>query len=210
MKTIRTQSGPFNERQLFSQSEIELICESELEKADLLPLKPEPIRIERLVEKRFGITVQYEPIPDGILGYTRFGPKGVDGITISRELEDAGTNESRRRVNTTLAHEAGHGFLHSYLFALANQKDIFSVLNEGGTGARVLCRDGATSWWETQANMVMGTILLPEFLVRQCVEPLVVEKSLPASAWEAAVRSVSETFDVNPIVAKIRLRVLFP
>lgn len=206
MRIVRTLSGPFNERQLFTQQEIEFICESELEKIGCLPIDPEPVRIERFVEKKFGITVGYETLPAGVLGYTRFGSSGVDAIVVSRDLGEAPDVVSRRRVNTTLAHEAGHGLLHAYLYCLVGKTDVFSVEHTSEAGQpKILCQDGGKSWWEAQANLAMSSLLLPEFLIKKTIAGF--DMANPA-ARASAIQKVSDTFDVNPVVARLRLQKL--
>jgi hypothetical protein len=118
MKTIRSKSGPFSERPHFQPSEIDRICVDELRKARLYPGSPQAIRVDRFVEKRFGVAPEYEELPAGVLGYTRFSKSGVEAIIISAALDAEKGRVAERRVRTTLAHEAGHGLLHAYLFAL--------------------------------------------------------------------------------------------
>ena len=118
MRMLRTQSGPFVERPYYEDSDIESITIDELSKVGLLPATPQPIRVDRFIEKRYGIVPQYEDVPDGILGFTRFGAKGPVEVVVSRSLSEEGTRVAERRMNSTLAHEAGHILLHGHLFAL--------------------------------------------------------------------------------------------
>src|ERR1039457_2894087 len=118
MKTFRSESGPFAERPHFEPSEIDRICDDELRKVGLYPSLPEAIRIDRFVEKRFGVVPLYEDLPEGVLGFTKFGKRGVEAIVISAALDAEKGKVAERRVRTTLAHEAGHGLLHAYLFAI--------------------------------------------------------------------------------------------
>src|SRR5690348_14231911 len=118
MKTIRSKSGPFSERPHFQASEIDHICVDELRKAGLYPNSPQAIRVDRFVEKRFGVAAEYEDLPTGVLGYTRFSKNGVEAIVISPALDAEKGKVAERRIRTTLTHEAGHGLLHAYLFAL--------------------------------------------------------------------------------------------
>src|SRR5713226_7829376 len=60
----------------------------------------------------------YDDLPQQILGYTQFGPRGVERIVVSRRLAEEDSDVARRRDRATLAHEAGHGLLHAHLFAL--------------------------------------------------------------------------------------------
>jgi hypothetical protein len=228
MKTFRAKTGPFAEQPFYEAAEIESICAEELEKANLLPSDPTPIRIDRFIEKRFGVQPTYEDLPNGLLGFTRFGPEGVAEITVARALDEDGTIPSERRLRTTLAHEGGHGLLHAHLFAFGTRPD--SLFGDGlAPGApKILCRDGDVAgvqlihkrppyrWWEFQANQAMGALLLPKVLVQKTVAPMLVSQgmlgllTLPDSRRERAVRQVAETFDVNPIVARIRLDALYP
>src|SRR3989442_14471559 len=122
MKTYRAKSGPFQERPYYSDSDIENICSDELRAVSLYPTKPGPVRIDRFIEKRFGVVPSYEDLGEGILGLTVFGASGVREILISRALEDEGTLAAKRRIRTTLAHEGGHGLFHTHLFTVSAQK----------------------------------------------------------------------------------------
>ena len=117
MKTFRGQTGLFAERPFFSDREIDQMCEDALFSVGLLPSKPEAIRVERFIEKHFRTSPIYEDLPAGVLGYTSFSAQGVSAVHVAKTLLDEGTVTAERRVNTTLAHEAGHGLMHAHLFA---------------------------------------------------------------------------------------------
>lgn len=227
MRTYRTTSGPFAERPHYSVEEVEQICSDELRKVGLFPSEPGPIRIDRFIEKRFKIDPKYEDLPEGILGCTKFGPKGVNEIIISRSLAEENSKVSERRINTTFAHEAGHGLLHAHLFVLGQAR---SLLGDGldPNEPKILCRkdniEGIQTnkkinyggrWWEYQANMAIGGLLLPRQLVKIMLEPFLMEKgrlgnkTLDPARKEKAIRELVEAFDVNPIVAKIRIDTIF-
>jgi hypothetical protein len=225
MKTFRSKSGPFSERPHFEPSEIDRICADELRKEDLYPRLPEAIRIDRFVEKRFGVVPQYEDLPEGVLGFTRFSKNGVDAIVISAALDAEKSKVAERRVRTTLAHEAGHGLLHSYLFAL-DEKPLHLFDADSHTDHKILCRDvqgeerksGAYDgrWWEFQANRAMGGLLCPRALVQEALKPFLVPSgslgvvTVDENRREGAIRTLADIFDVNPIVAKIRINELYP
>jgi hypothetical protein len=226
MKTYKQKTGPFKERPYFELNDIEMTCTQELRAVDLLPSDPSPIRIDRFIEKRFKISPIYEDLPEGVLGYSRFGPKGVEAIVVSRALSEDASTAAERRVTTTLAHEAGHGLLHAHLFVLgAPQRGLFG--NEV-TGPKILCRNESSPatatgkkydgrWWEFQANQAIGALLLPRQLVEKGLESILISdgrlglgRSLPSSDREKATALVAEVFDVNPAVARIRLQELYP
>jgi len=225
MKTFRDKSGQFSERPHFEPTEIDRICDDELRKAGLFPEKPSAIRIERFIEKRFRVTPEYDDLPDGVLGYTRFGKDGVEAIVVSAALDAGGDKVAERRLRTTLAHEAGHGLLHAYLFALA-EKPLHLFDRDSQADHKILCRDVQGEerktrpydgrWWEFQANRAMGGLLCPCSLIEASLKAhLVPSGSLGAMRLDeanrsAAISEVSETFDVNPIVARIRISELYP
>jgi hypothetical protein len=228
MKNYRKTTGPFVERPYYTQDEIEQICTGELRKVDLYPKVPSPVRIERFIEKRFGISPRYEDVPEGVLGYTRFGREGVQEIVISTDLVEDGARVSERRMNATLAHEAGHGLLHAHLFALESITEPLFGEVQDNNWIKVLCRadsivetslhknsyDGR--WWEFQANRAIGALLLPKLLVEQCLGQFLVSRgllgrpTLPEESREKASRNLAATFEVNPVVARIRIGELYP
>lgn len=227
MRTFRSRGGPFGERPYYTTDDVEQICRTELANCDLLPSSPEPIRIERFIEKRFAISVRYDDLPDGVLGWTKFASKGVDEIVVSRALSEDGSRAAERRVNTTLAHEAGHGLLHGHLFVLQEGNPTLFGTGSDVERQRILCRDEQTSdsaskkrytgrWWEFQANQAMGALLLPRHLVDLCLTQVFETtgrfgiKRLPPSERESAVRLLARTFEVNPVVARIRIDELYP
>lgn len=182
MKTYRSTSGRFRERPYYTDEEFERITSTELENVGLMPAKPEPIRIERFIEKRFGITEEYEDLGSKVLGVTLFGEKGAERMVISSILDDGSLVRSRR-ARTTLAHEAGHALLHGHLFALGlDEPLLFGDLSETGA-PRVMCREGEIEegngvkrryeWHEFQANRGMSSLLLPKKLVAAALEKFV-------------------------------------
>lgn len=231
MRTYRAQGGPFLERPYYRASEIERICGDELSGVGLYPAQPEPIRIERFIEKKFGVCPDYQDLPRGVLGYTEFGAKGVEAIIVSRSFEEVGTKPSERRVNTTLAHEGGHGLLHAHLFALAADAGTASLFGGDAdvNGPKILCRDQAVSsitqnikkrydgrWWEFQANQAMSALLLPQRLVLSALDAFLIERGMLRTMTfdeerrAEAVYLLAEVFNVNPVVAEIRLSQMFP
>jgi len=227
MKTFRAKSGPFAEQPYYKDDEIESICLNELRSVALLPATPERIRIDRFIEKRFSVTPQYEDLTDGVLGLTTFGAKGVQEIVVARALDDEGSKPAERRIRSTLAHEAGHGLLHAHLFALGQAtRPLFGDFSDPNA-PKVLCRDIPDKrhaakraydgrWWEFQANRVIGALLLPRPLVEQALEPFCIARgSLGARALDPgrrleAAESLARDFDVNLVVARIRVEGMHP
>ena len=144
MKTFRAKNGPFSEQPFYEAAEIESICTEELQRLNLYPSDPAPIRIDRFIEKRFGVQPIYEDLPDGLLGFTRFGIKGVAEIVVTKALDDEGTTLAERRLRSTLAHEGGHGLLHAHLFAFGARPDSLFGNGLAPDALKILCREGAS------------------------------------------------------------------
>jgi len=70
-------------------------------------------------------------------------------------------------------------------------------------------------WWEYQANRMIGSLLLPSPLVSLALEelcektPVTQQLRIPESRRLRAQALVADLFQVNPIVAEIRLQELF-
>ena len=227
MRKVQTPSGPFAFRLYFEDlGEIDKICLEALRSQSLLPSEPAPIRIERFVEKQFKASLRYEDLGPQHLGCIIFSPSGaVEAIVVSRLLEEQNTTQARRRVRSTIAHEAGHGLLHGPLFSEGSCGDPANDA-PGKKQPLILCRpedilvDTLRSytgrWWEFQANQAMGSLLLPSllinaFLERSGIEPFSFASGILAPPErEALIKKAAVIFDVNPIVVRIRLDSLFP
>ena len=228
MRESRTKEGRFPLRLFYEAREIDDICLDALRQSKFLPAAPEPIKIDIFLEKYFGVIVAYEDLGKGIMGSTVFNSKGaVTGILIAPWIEEDGTATAERRVRSTLAHEGGHGLLHPKLFIAEQTGDMFAHLNPAPkTPRNFLCRNSDISpsasaipkydgqWWEWQANRAIGGLLLPKPLVRNLVTQFIEDTqfgpALKESCRPQAEKTVAETFDVNPVVARIRLQEMFP
>jgi hypothetical protein len=209
----------------FTAVQIDNMCCDELRGTGLLPASPEPVRIDRFIEKRFKVSPQYEALPDGVLGFTRFGKNGVQAVVISAALDAEGGKAAARRIRTTLAHEGGHGLLHAHLFAL-DDIPLHLFDKDSHSGDQILCRDVHGDekkshhydgrWWEVQANRAIGGLLCPRPLVQEAIKSflslagLLGVEILEQNRRDAAVRALSEIFDVNPAVMRIRIGEMFP
>jgi|SRR5579883_2772746 hypothetical protein len=222
MRVFKTKAGPFAERPYYPDADIEAICTDELAKLNLLPNQPQPIRIDRFIERRF-VTPSYMDLGEGILGLTKFSANGVAEIIVSTRLDAEGSKISERRVRTTLAHEGGHGLLHAHLFALESDKPALFGDFSDPAKPKVLCRDEKNSgheycgdWWEVQANKAMSCLLMPKRLVDAAIAPYLTPqgrlglKALAQSDKQRAVRELSDVFDVNPVVVRLRIEQLYP
>ena len=220
---IQSRTEGFSSKRLYlPASRIEKVCNDALRSVELLPKTPSAVRIERFIEKKFGFSPEYTALPTGVLGYTIFGTAGPSRIVVDRGLAEADSIVAERRISTTLAHEVGHCLFHAHFFAAAEPSaELFTEDGEHSLAPRILCRDEPSpsydgKWWEYQANAAIGPLLLPQELVVQAVQPFLECRGLlglPALAdreRRPAELAIAETFNVNPIVSRIRLSEMFP
>jgi hypothetical protein len=221
--TIQSRTEGFSSKPLYlPTSRIEKICNDALRSVELLPETPSAVRIERLIEKKFGFSPEYAALPAGVLGYTVFGTAGPTRIVVDRGLAESDSIGAERRISTTLAHEAGHCLFHAHLFAATQSSaGLFPEDGEHPLPPKILCRDEPSpsydgKWWEYQANAAIGPLLLPQELVIQAMQPflecrgLLGLQTLADRARRPAELAIAETFNVNPIVSRIRLSQMFP
>ena len=219
MKTFRTNSGPFPERPYYKDEVIEQICSDALAEDGFLPKEPGRVRVDRFVEKRFKVRIIYEQLGAKVLGFTEFGPNGVEAVHIA-EPEDR-TQAAERRMNSTIAHEGGHGLKHAHLFVPEFDQGGLFDNDPDVSKTRVLCRDPRQRtydgrWWEFQANRAIGALLMPKDIFLVFMEQFLEQRgtfnmpSLPEHRREEAIRAAAEIFDVNPAAAQVRVDLLFP
>ena len=219
-------NGPLKERIFLTERQVDEACAGALEVLGLMPKEPGPVDIDRFVENRFGF-YEFDDLAPGVLGYTKFSRNGVERVVISKELGEGTDKVSKRRVRTTLAHEAGHGLFHAPLFAVAHMdhRSMFEDVAHDDT-PRILCRDvhdeadgnrPRSKWFEIQANMAIGSLLLPRSVFERSLRPYLAEAGgfLGGTRFDEkrraeAIRDLAELFNVNPRVVRIRLESVFP
>jgi hypothetical protein len=220
MKIRRSASG--STRPYFSESDVEHMCEDALRDCGYYPASPQRVNIDRFIEKRFDLSPRFEDMPSGVLGFSTYGPKGMETMHVSQALVDDDGPAAERRVSTTLAHEAGHGLMHSHLFVLPDENSTLFGHNQDVDGPKVLCRDEKVAprgydgrWWELQANMAIGPLLMPRKLVHEALGPFLIARGtfgaeeIDPARHEIAVRALADIFEVNPAVARIRVSKLY-
>jgi hypothetical protein len=225
MKYSRSGNGRFGQRLFFTVDEIDQLCLDALKKVDLLPAAPEPIRIDRFVDKYFQCPLEYKDLGEGVLGCTQFNRKGAVVLMTILDAND-GSASGERRLRSTIAHEVGHGLMHASLFIDDGLQKEMIGSNIDVENRRILCRQSDIGpakaksydgrWWEWQANRAISGLLLPKKLVIAALEDLLTKTSalgvrtVPEASGRPAISQIAETFGVNPIVAEIRLGEMFP
>jgi Zn-dependent peptidase ImmA (M78 family) len=208
----------------FPPGKIEQLCLAELRYCGLLPDEPSPVRIDRYLEKRHDIVPDYESLPPGILGATVFEDGRPVDIYLSGALDRDHSAVAERRLRATLAHEAGHCLLHASLFTEDNASATLFADHTDPKRPKILCREDSIGtdlrgyngrWHEYQANLAIGGFLLPTPLVLRALAPFTRCEGLlgtPSLDWtraEDAAHELADIFNVNPVVARIRLDHLF-
>lgn len=225
---------PFLSKPFFPEARIERICTDALNAEGLMPPRPEAVRIERFIEKRFDLSIGYEDLQNrfgkGVMGACGFDRDGrVNAILLEISLEEENTRLAEKRLRSTAAHEAGHGLLHGPLFAERHaaeeqlQQGLINVAECAGViPSGFACRtpgDYSTKgrrfdWWEVQANMAMAALLLPRRLVDPFVREIMsvpmpklpwTEKS-PSWQIQDVARMVADKFDVSISMATYRIQ----
>lgn len=229
---------PFLSEPFIPEGRIERICSEALVAHGLMPSKPGAIRIDRFIEKQFGIEIEYDDLQsrfgDGVMGACRFARDGrVAEILVEVSLDEDESKLGEKRVRSTMAHEAGHGLLHGPLFVekfqaedemadtpLAMDAPISSVIDDGfacrGLGSS---RKGGRryDWWEVQANMAMAALLLPRQLVDGYFREIM-SMPMPKLAWtdrravldlKDVAGMVADKFDVSYSMALYRIEALY-
>jgi len=218
-RTFRTTSGPLPERPFYPDELIEQMCSDALAEDGFLPREPGRVRIDRFVEKRFKLQIRYEALDAGVLGFTEFGPNGVQAVYIHEPRER--TVSAERLMNSTTAHEGGHGLMHAHLFVPEfDSRGLFDN-DPDVSKTRVLCREPRQRkydgrWWEFQANRAIGALLMPKELFLKFMEQFLEQRGtfglpiLPPGRREEAIQAAANLFEVNPAAARVRVDLLFP
>lgn len=231
MKRIEDKSRRFPYRLWFKDEEIDHLMEYHWKKFSekIKQIDGPPMPIELFVEKYLKVELDYADLPkvDGldVLGATYFYEHKPPEINIDKRLaEAADSGKDIGRYNFTLSHESFHALFHKELFYVdANQlrllssnqlsrieclkRDIDGYLARGGVSAT------NTPWWEFQANVGGGALLMPKtmFLEHFNMErnaygikdnlKLVRDKHI----LKLVIGYLAQTFNASKLAVKVRL-----
>jgi hypothetical protein len=217
-----------------SETRLESVALAALQARGLLPTRPCAISIERLIEEAFGFSETYEDLAPGVLGEIYFGVEDrpiAIRIALRLGIIDSSALSIDQERRMTLAHECGHGLVHSHFFSarlralreprlpgfetdlthfICREEDISSIRHrpvESVTSVRTL---------EWEANYLMAALLLPRPLLISLLDTFlrsafdgVSPLSLPAANRDAAVTTAADAFDVPKELAGWRIDSLF-
>lgn len=210
MRTIAEADG--SARLWYDVEEIERIAMNALRDAGLWSNDDSrAVDVEHLLEIHLGAAVDYgAPLEPTVLGYTAFA--SPPQVSINRALTHAAQRQGAGRAavgrwRATLAHEAAHILLHARLFPAPG--------GPAGETQRCLRTEvgakQASDWREVQANIGMGSLLLPRPGVGDAVRKIfVAERVIPpvvagSSMGYRLVGELTRRFAVSRQVARIRL-----
>jgi hypothetical protein len=213
MRISNLPSGPYLSRLWVEEDEFEEIALALLRHYDLLPAEPAAVNIELLTEKLFGFSYEFAELPRDQLGQLTFGPHGPESLTLHSRLDTLTDPRLNQQCRSTLAHECGHGVLHTRLYRelwkrherAAGQGQLALLLPE--TAAPQL-RKSRGQWWEYQANRITASLLLPATLVLGIIGSELAET--PYARWpyfqrRRIVADLADAFDVTECLAQYRL-----
>lgn len=227
MRHYRTPGSILTERTYYSRAEIEKMASDELRAAQCWPAKPEPIALERYLQRRHGLEPEITELDPGLMGSADFTNPRQPVIRISTEI----FNGPKPRYRSTLAHEIGHLVLHASRFLDEEFLRALELRRRGlhrGFACSATDIDEAPRervnkadplfHLEYQANLFMVAQALPRPLVRMCVAPWTRTTSLRGGERETilieahreeAIHSVAKTFIVSRTMATFRLAELY-
>ncbi|MCL4808155.1 MAG: hypothetical protein KJ062_10250 [Thermoanaerobaculia bacterium] len=199
-------------------AKIDAICAALLRQTGDMPEEPGRIPVDLFIEKHFAFSVDFEEVRNP--GLTQFDVETGRPvrIVVQRALAEDVRISKQRRVQTMMAHEAGHAILHGHLHRTASIKrqELESPNAYCSLRARWLSPAcGACGvpgcFCEAQANAAIGGFLLPWSLfarARQIFEEEWARVAPPNAGGlecdDFVDRSLADLFDVNPIVIRRR------
>jgi hypothetical protein len=178
---------------------------------------PLPIPTDELTKLIERDTSDFDPGCDlstygsGIEGVTEFFCDRKPCVKIAAELACDERRENRYR--TTLTHEYGHVYLHSYLFQGELLRPQARVAHRGGhvcKRERIL-KAPRGDWLEWQAGYACGALLMPISAVLKLARECAATHQLPVAigfvgqAKASMIAAVRQVFQVSEDAARVRL-----
>lgn len=218
---VRDKTGRFHERPHYNPDELDGECETIISSflKDIHGAVRYPVDtndLTKLIERDAKDLDLYADLsgygPD-VEGVTIFERGAKPRVQISVEL----TNDERRqnRLRTTLTHEYGHVYFHSYLWEIEPPaRDLFRQQpnrDKGICKRDVILDAPQTDWMEWQAGYVCGALLMPKSTVLRLYQDYVQSQRLygPVSHQTchayALIDRMVEAFRVSQDAARVRL-----
>lgn len=220
MKLVSDNLHGFSERPHYEQRELDTIFEKIV--SDFLRKKYGKIEfpidtddLKTLIEADVKDLDQYADLTkygQSVEGVTEFEPAGKPKVLISEHV-----HRYENRLRTTLTHEYGHVYLHSYLFGLERRQTLFGPNRKPNA---IYCkRDtivaaGRTDWMEWQAGYASGAMLMPRSHVMRVIGAIQRQRGIYGAIGASTpngqllIDAVVDGFAVSRDAARVRLSVL--
>lgn len=224
MRLSKSKHSPWGKQVYFDDNEFEVMMDCLRGQAgDDCFHEGRGVDIDLVLLKSLKVEPDFIHLPEGLLGRTKFYPDGSTVVEVSSELADAAEADivSRRRLRTTLAHEAGHICCHRDLFIRdVATLSLFDQPEEQVRNSTILCREEVIGnrhyngeWWEYQANRCMAALLLPKDMLKVKVAAVLEENRLPDletairnGTAVSVIRGLADVFDVSVEATIYRLK----
>jgi hypothetical protein len=172
--------------------------------------------ITTLIERDVTDLDQYADLSiygSGVEGVTEFARVGKPKVAISNDV-----HRYENRLRTTLTHEYGHVKLHTYLFAMGEQRQL--PVEGNRKLSAIYCKRDAilgakkVDWMEWQAGYVSGAALMPKSYLQKVVAGVQHERNIYGACspesdnGTALIRAVMSGFSVSREAATVRLKIL--
>lgn len=224
MRISKSKNSPWGRQVYFSTKELETMMDCLRDKCgEDVFREGAGINVDLVLLKAYDIEPDFVTLPQGILGRTKFWPNGRAAIEVSRELAEASEINAiaRKRLRTTLAHEAGHVCCHRDLFLKDTATlSLFGNPETDSSRSTILCREETVGhryyqgeWWEYQANRCMAALLLPKGILMEKIRfqlanysLLTFNEAIKADKAILIIRNLSDVFDVSQEAMLYRLK----
>lgn len=224
MRISNSTRSPWGKQVYFNDDEFEVMMESLRAKCGGTCFRHgSGVDVDLVLLKALQIEPDFVSLPPGLLGRTSFYPDGTAKIEVSRNLAEAAETDTlaRRRLRTTLAHEAGHICCHRDLFLRdVSTLSLFDQLEKQTRNSAILCREEVIGnrhyngeWWEYQANRCMAALLLPKQNLKEAVSLQLQLLNTPdfTAAIKSdnamqVIRALADIFDVSVEATMYRLK----
>lgn len=225
MRMIPDPTGRFPERPFYDPAELDLDCEKRINAflRDVHGKIEFPVvtdDLTKLIERHVRDFDQYADLSlygPGVEGVTEFYPGNKPNVRISDALSNDAHRENRLR--TTLTHELGHVFYHTWLFDQRVAGQLFPKPSQKKNDVQVCKRDTIldapqSDWMEWQAGHACGALLMPvsriKALAREVVQrtppPDMTAIALDSPFASALIDGVVDRFQVSREAARVRLQ----
>ena len=211
MRWVRDVSGRLPERPHFDPGEIDREVEGRVATflrrrhgAIRFPISTDDLTV-LLEQEASDLDLYADLSADQAEGMTEFLPGDRPRVRISRDLSDDPAREHRLR--TTLAHELGHVWLHSFLWSRPGARS--AQLAPPRCLRSTIVGASAGDWLEWQAGCACGAVLMPADHLRAMVQQEhaahAFAVTLDTAAGAVLLTRIERTFGVSRQAARVRL-----